>query len=153
MVFDEYTKKRILLYNEQGYRLSRIAALLHEEGLSVSSRGVAKFLACYKKTGSISRLPGSGRCSLVSEAVKDIVEQQMQSDDETTASQLQVPLSSKGFTLSLSTILRCRKSLGLTFRGSAYCQMIRQANNWIGLERTLTKQILGFWTSSLPIRL
>ena len=128
MVFDEYTKKRILLYNGQGYRPSRIAALLHEEGLSGSSRGVAKFLARYKKTGSISRLPGSGRCSLVSEAVKVIVEQQMQNDDETTASQLQVLLSSKGFTLCLSTILRCRKSLGWTFRGSAYCQMIRQAN-------------------------
>ena len=128
MVFDDYTKKRIVLYYEQRYRPPKIAALLHDEGLSCSSRGVAKFLARYKETGTISRRPGSGRSSVISDTVKDIVEAQMKSDDETTASQLQVILSANGFKLSLSMILRCRKALGWTFRGSAYCQMIRQAN-------------------------
>ena len=77
---------------------------------------------------SRSRRPGSGCCSVISDAVKAIVEEQMKSDDETTVSQLQILLSVKGFKLSLSTILRCRKALGWTFHGSAYCQMIRQAN-------------------------
>ena len=43
MVFDKYTKKRIILCNEQGYRPLRITALVHEEGLSGSSRRVTKF--------------------------------------------------------------------------------------------------------------
>lgn len=59
----------------------------------------------------------------------------MQLDDETTAVQLREILKKKGYTLSLSTILRCRKRLGWSFRGSSYCQMIRDENkvkrlNW-----------------------
>lgn len=52
----------------------------------------------------------------------------MKIDDETTAYQLLELLKEKGYTISLRTILRCRTSLGWTFRGSAYCQMIREAN-------------------------
>ena len=52
----------------------------------------------------------------------------MNADDETTAVQLFHLLREKGHPLSLRTILRCRTSLGWTFRGSAYCQLIRQPN-------------------------
>ena len=58
----------------------------------------------------------------------------MRADDETTAVQLRAILIAKGYSLSLSTLLRCRKSLGWTFRGSAYCQMIREANKAKHLE-------------------
>ena len=52
----------------------------------------------------------------------------MQMDDETTATQLQKILSDKGYHLSLRTIIRSRHILGWTFRGSAYCQLIRSEN-------------------------
>ena len=52
----------------------------------------------------------------------------MQHDDETTAVQLFHLLKEKGYSISLRTILRCRTDLGWTFRGSSYCQLIRQAN-------------------------
>ena len=52
----------------------------------------------------------------------------MQHDDETTAMQLHRLLTDHGYSISLRTILRCRTSLGWTFRGSAYCQMIRDVN-------------------------
>ena len=55
--------------------------------------------------------------------IKCVVEEQMRLDDKTTAHQLQ-----KGYSISLRTILRCRTALGWTFRGSAYCQLIREAN-------------------------
>ena len=45
-----------------------------------------------------------------------------------TAVQLCALLHSKGHPLSLSTVLRSRLSLGWTFRGSSYCQMIREPN-------------------------
>jgi hypothetical protein len=57
-----------------------------------------------------------------------IVETQMRADDETTAVQLCALLHAKGHVLSLPTILRSRLSLGWTFRGSSYCQMIREPN-------------------------
>ena len=133
MGYDEYARKRIVFFQTQGYRPRKIAELLNE-GLKASRRGVAKFLARVKATGSLARRPGSGRPSRVTEVVKQTVERQMRLDDESMAVQLQEILKSEGYSLSLSTVLRCRKSLGWTFRGSAYCQMIREANKAKRLE-------------------
>ena len=60
--------------------------------------------------------------------MKAVVDSQMRLDDETTAIQLYALLQLKGFNISLATILRARTALGWTFRGSAYCQLIREAN-------------------------
>ena len=60
--------------------------------------------------------------------VKVIVEERMLQDDETTAHQIYHLLKEKGINISIWTIFRCRKDLGWTFRGSAYCQLIRNAN-------------------------
>lgn len=99
--------------------------VLHEEGLKVSVSGVCRLCAKYLTTGSIARRPGSGRPSKITDDVLRLVEEQ---DDETTAVQLQKLLLSKGHALSLKTILCSRDKLGWTFRGSAYCQIIRQEN-------------------------
>ncbi len=93
-----------------------------------TDRDCSKFIARYKKTGCFNRAVGSGRPTLVNAEVKKIVEQQMQKDDETSAHQLFRLLIDNGYNLSLQTILRCRSSLGWTFRGSAYCQLIRHVN-------------------------
>ena len=58
----------------------------------------------------------------------------MRQDDETTAVQLYHLLVQKGHPISLRTILRCRKQLGWTFRGSKYCQLIHHANKVKRLE-------------------
>ena len=134
MVFNDYTKKRILFFHEQGYRSLRIADFLLQEGISASSRGIAKFIARFEETGSIDRRPGSSRPTKITDEMKRIVEQQMQRDDETTAQQLHSILAGERYSVCLSTILRCRRTLGWTFRGSAYCQMIRQANKAKRLE-------------------
>ena len=52
----------------------------------------------------------------------------MRLDDETSVYQLHRLLTDKGYSISLQTILRCRTSLGWTFRGSVYCQLIREVN-------------------------
>lgn len=129
MVYSSYKKLRILHYYSQGYKPYTISKLLESnEGLKVSRFGVAKFIKHYEQTGAISRKPGSGRPSKVTREIKLVVEEQMNKDDETTAYQLHSLLVSKGYELSLKTILRCRTTLGWTFRGSAYCQLIREAN-------------------------
>ena len=81
----------------------------------------------------LARQPGSGRRSVITAKLCSIVEEQMRRD-ETTASQVHVYLMSLGYTLDLRTILRCRTSLGWTFRGSAYCQLIRDVNKQKRLE-------------------
>ena len=88
--------------------------------------------ACYNYFSA--SLLGSGRPSKLTLQVKVIVEQQMLLDDETTAYQLHQMLKEKGFDISIWTIFRCRKELGWTFRGSAYCQLLRNANKIKRLE-------------------
>ena len=134
MVYNEYTKLRILHFHVQGYRPPAITKRLEDEGIVVSRRGVAKFIKRFTRRGTIARQPGSGRKTKITEDIKRVVEQQMRRDDETTASQLHVLLTSLGYSLDLRTILRCRTALGWTFRGSAYCQLIRDVNKTKQLE-------------------
>ena len=146
MVFSDYVKLRILHYYLKGYTAYTVAKCLQkEDGIKVSVFGVSKFLKHYQETGSIVRKPGFGRLSKVTSRVKELVEEQMERDDETTATQLYTFLVSKGIDISLKTILRCRKSLGWTFRGSAYCQLIREANKKKRLEWVLK---IGWITST-----
>ena len=58
----------------------------------VSRRGVAKFLKQYLATGTIARRLGSGAKMNITDEVKQIIEEQMRLDDETTATQLHVLL-------------------------------------------------------------
>jgi len=135
MAYSEYTKQRILFYwFKGGYKPTAIAEKLAREGIKVSRVGVWKFIRRYEKNGTIQRVPGSGRRSKVTAEVLRIVDRQMAEDDETTAVQLQRLLAGKGHKLSLKTILRSRCKLGWTFRGSAYCQLIREANKTKRLE-------------------
>ncbi len=61
-------------------------------------------------------------------------------DDESTATQLHELLFNSGISVSLRTVVRCRAQLGWTFRGSAYCQLIRDVNKQKRLEWALQNQ-------------
>ena len=78
----------------------------------MSRCGVDKFIQRYQQTGTITRKLGSGRPSKITSEIKAIVDEQMHSDDETTAVQLHALLKSKGCNISLRMILHCRTSLG-----------------------------------------
>ena len=134
MVYSTYKKQRILYLYAQGYKPPTIKNLLVQEKLKCSREGIHKFLTTYHVTRSIARRVGSGRPSKITAEVKKLVDDQMKIDDETTAYQLHRMLTQKGYTISLRTILRCRTALGWTFRGSAYCQLIREANKQKRLE-------------------
>ena len=134
MVYSSYKKQRILHYKRLGCKSTTIVHILAKEGLDVKVSGVSRFIRKFKETGSIARRSGSGRPSKITPQVLTIVERQMQLDDETTAVQLQKLLVDSRHPLSLKTILASRRKLGWTFRGSAYCQLIREANKIKRLE-------------------
>ena len=134
MVFNLYVKQRILFYHSEGFRAPTITQKLREEGIIVSRRGVSKFITRYCISGNIGRRPGSGRPSKITAEIKRMVDLQMEADNETTALQMHAHLVKTGHNLSLATILRCRTSLGWTFRRSAYCQLIQDVNKTKRLE-------------------
>ena len=134
-MFSEYTKQCILYHYQRGRRPPQIQRILADsEGIATSRSGVAEFIHRCNATGTTARRAGSGRSSVITEEVKEIVEDAMRRDDETSASQLHVLLVQRGYTLSLRSILRYRTQLGWTYRSSAYCQLIREANKKRRLE-------------------
>ena len=134
MVYSDYKKERIIYLCNQGFKPPTIQKLIAQEGMHATREGIHKFLVKFNETGCLVRRPGSGRPSKMRLEIKNLVEQQMRLDDETTAYQLHKLLVSSGSELSLQTILRCRASLGWTFRGSSYCQLIREPNKLKRLE-------------------
>ena len=133
MVLSTHEMQRILVYYSSGNKAPSIQKKLEQENIFVSRVSIWKFLARYKKTGTIARQEGR-RKSMFTPEIRTIIEHQMVEDDETTSIQLQKILRHKGINVSVSSILRWRKTLGWTYRGSAYCQLIRQQNK----EKRLT---------------
>ena len=135
MVLSDYTKLRILSLHWQGYKISRIADILVlEDNTTVSKQSVRLFLKRFVQRGTIARKPGSGRALKLSPTILQIIERAMQEDDETTATQIQANLASHDVYVSLTTILRNRRQMGWIYRGSAYCQLIRNVNKQKRLE-------------------
>ena len=116
-----YVKRRALYYAAKGLNPSAISRALGEEGQQYSRKSVSMLFRKVRETGSFSRKPGSGKSTKITQRVKDLIEEEMQKDDETTASQLGHLLRQNGIEISHTTILRCRRQLGWTFHGSAYC--------------------------------
>ena len=101
-----YKRPKILHHYLDGYKAPTIAKLRLEEGLKASFVGISKFLIKYQETGSIGQKQGSGRPSIIMGEIKKVVEEQMRMDDETTAHKLHKMLTSKGYSISRSIILR-----------------------------------------------
>ena len=135
MVLSDYCKQRILSLHWHGYKISVIVDhLLLEDEIVTTKQSVRLFLKRFEQYGTIARKPGSGLAPRISPAIQDLIDHAMREDDETTATQLQSMLASYGVYISLSTILRSRLQLGWTYRGSAYCQLIRQQNKQKRME-------------------
>ena len=128
MVLSTYEKQRIIFYHNNGLIPSQIQSALKVEDIYNTRQTVARFLKRFLQTGSICHKEGSGRPTKITKRVLELVEKKTREDDETTATQLHTLLISYGVSISLSTILRSRTLLGWTFRGSKYCQLIRDQN-------------------------
>ena len=129
-----YVKRRALYYAAKGLNPSAISRALGEEGQQYSRKSVSMLLRKVRETGSFNRKPGSGKSAKITQRVEDLIEKEIQKDDKTTASQLGHLLCENGIEISCATVLHCRRQLGWTVRGSAYCQLIREINK----EKRLT---------------
>ena len=70
MFFSDYVKERILFYHRSKKNSAQIVRCLAEEGHTASKVGVMKFLRRYRETGTIARVPGTGRASKVTSEIR-----------------------------------------------------------------------------------
>ena len=135
MVLSDYIKLRILSLYWKGMKISAIKDILVLEDQTIVSRqSIPLFLKQYSEHGYIGRKPGSGMTLKLSPAILQLIEHYLQEDNETTATQLQARLAVFNVHVSLTTILRNRHQMGWVYRGSAYCQLIRNENKQKRLE-------------------
>ena len=108
----------------EGFKAPTIAKVLRDENLLVTRQGFWDFLKKYEETNPFgSRREGSERKSIKKSRKVD----SRMKDDETTVKELQKMLSRDGHKIGKSALWKYRRELGWTRRGSAYCQMIRDA--------------------------
>ena len=128
MVLSTYYKQRIVqLYFQRRVSYQNIVSVLKLEVIKASKKGVWITIQKYKRHGTISRIPGSGRPYKITSEMLRLIEDRMKDDNETTATQLVKLLEDQGYQISKTTVIRAR-TLGWTFHGSRYCQMIRDKN-------------------------
>ena len=125
----DYAKLRVLSLHWQGIKVPAIAEyLVLEDGIRFSKTGIRRFLKRFADLKTIARKAGSGCPPKISPVILQLIDRAMHTDDETTATQLQALLASHNVYVSLSTIVRNRCQMGWIYRGSAYCQLIRDVN-------------------------
>ena len=129
-----YTRKRIQALTGCGLQPVAIHKQLRSEGLRVSYPSVARIVNKVKLTRSIENSARSGRPRKLNEAGKFFIEDQMQTNDETTSRQIQKRLAKRGVMIHSCTVRRYRKEQGWTLQNTRYCQMIREANKAKRLE-------------------
>ena len=141
----------------QGVSIKKILMSLEQQGVAVSRQTIWRLRKHVQTHGSTSPLPRSGRPTKLTREVLAIIEAAMQEDDETTAKELKLKLDRAGTPLSLRTILKGRKSLGWSYRGTAYCQMIREVNKQKRLQWALANQQNNFedviWSDETSVQL
>ena len=125
MVYSESQKQRILFWHSFGLKAPTIKEKLEKEGIQTTRVGVHKFLKRYAERATTARRAGPGRRTKLTEEIKEIIDEEMQRNEETTAIELKTTLSSRGYDLSRNTILRYRRSLGWISRREM-CRTIRE---------------------------
>ena len=129
MVLTAYCKQQIIqLYFERRVSYGNVARVLAAEGFRVPKQTVWTTITKYREHGTITCLPESGRPFKLTNEMLKAIEETMQQDNETTATQLIKMLEQRGWKISNSTVERARKTLGWTFHGCRYCQLICNAN-------------------------
>ena len=145
-----YKWQRILHYFG-GHKVPTIVKLIWEKGLKASCAGIAEFWQSFRKpapSGGGLDLVGHPRYNVTAE-IKRIIEEQMRLDDETTAHYVAIQVADKQRLQDQSLyLLWCRTSLGWTFRGISYWQLIHHPNKlkrfeWATLRITI--QQWGLW--------
>ena len=123
-----YARERIRQMLSDELSHTEIVSALKLEGICTCRQTVWRLERHIKEHGTIITLPKSGRPTKLTDVVLSKIDAAMTKDDETTAKELLTTLQDAGAVISLSTVLKGRRLLGWTSRGTAYCQLVRAEN-------------------------
>jgi len=156
-ILSSYARERIKILASKGASVSEILIALDKDGVVTCRQTVWRIIQHINTHGSIHPLPKSGRRTVLTNEVLNIIDIAMQADDETTAKQLCSKLSDVGILITERTVLKGRHLMGWTSRGAAYCQLIRDQNQLKRLDWAKKNLGAGFedviWTDETTVQL
>ena len=129
-----YARQHIRQLTNEDTSASKIVEALRQEGITTCRQTVWRIQRHIEDHSTVEPLHKSGCPTKLSATVLQFIENSMQRDDETTGKELVTTLRGNGVSVSTTTVLKGRRLLGWTRRGTAYCQVIRAANRIKRLE-------------------
>jgi hypothetical protein len=106
--------------------------LEQQHDFKINRRHLGAFIRQYKSTGLLSAPRKERLSKLSSPEILDFIDQKMQSNDETTSTDLvKMMLEELNVTLSETTVKRVRIKLGWLSTGTKYCQLVKTFDNVI----------------------
>ena len=152
-----YARERIQQMLCKGSTCREVATTLSQEGIHTCHQTMWRLERHIKVHGSALPLPKSGGPTKLTDTALEKIDDAMLQDDEATTKELVVALQGAA---SIHVKVYCPKGhrlLGWTFRGAAYCQLIRVQNR----EKRLhwAQKYLGkdfddvFWTDETSVQM
>ena len=92
----------------QGATIQQVMEVLSKEGIGACRQTVWRLKRHIHVNGSITPLSRSGRQSILTNEILEMIELLMQRDDETTAAELVIQLNGIGVNISRSCVLKGR---------------------------------------------
>ena len=100
-----YTRERIQQLFMQGATIPQVMEVLSNEGIGACRQTVWRLKRHIHVNGTVTPLSRSGRRSILTNEILEMIEFLMQRDDETTAAELVVQLNGIGVNISRSCVL------------------------------------------------
>lgn len=125
----DYAKERIINLRRIKTTFVQIQKELSQDGINVTLVPIKLFWKKYEETGMRADRPRSGRPSVITFDMYNIIDSEMEKNDELTAARLcKIIHERTGKNVSRSAIKIARKKLGWVCFNTKYCQLIRENN-------------------------
>ena len=123
-------RSKVIVMWGNGYPVSVIQERLLQEGVSISKVSLFALIKKFKNTNQVVDLKRKPRSSLPAECHYRYIDEVMMEDNKLTSRQLFSLFTAEypDVHLSISTLKRVRRHLGLVSKKTQYCALIREAN-------------------------
>lgn len=144
------TRSRVVYLHKSGFKLKDIQLRLKEEDIKVSKKSLCLLLKKYRLHGVVSDLPKRAKQKKLSLQHLKLIDEAITEDDEVSNSDLRALLLQRaGVRISLSTIQRAKRRLGLYITKKMFLLTIRTMHHNICIQYLIFYFRLGFLSSPL----
>ena len=121
-------RDRIISLFKRGYSVPFISRRLTEENVDVSVRAIYHLVEKYRTKGIVKDLPRRKRPRILSQQMRQFIDEELQKNDELTSTRIKEMLAEKwpDVVVSTTTIKRERQQLGWVCTRPHYCQLLRE---------------------------